>query len=194
MATYQTKDRRHDDGTSSFHNRRRPAFPVVRWGALATGSLLGIGAWALAYILGATLLVVCGVDAGAPTLWSRIFIGIYGALSASLALALAAYTAARTGGAHTVESALFYGLGLWSMSTITLVLTTSLAGFGYFTAEMLRTTPLFTVGLAAVGSLPGQMQMGSASTLGAILATLLVSLWAGLWGACRAQRRMVLRQ
>lgn len=187
MAERNLHDSHYTGGRYPAGQRRQGAsHPMVRWEALATGSLVGIGSWALAYVLGATVVLACGVDPGAAPIAARLLMGVWGGVSASMALAFAAYTAARTGGARSGENALFYGLSLWSMSTITLVTLTVLAAQGLFTQEMVRATPIFAVGLAAVGSLPQGQEWASAGTFAAILATLLVSLAFALWGSARA--------
>lgn len=183
--------RRPHGGHATRHGRpnRRLLRPMVRWSSLATGSLLGIGSWAMAYALGATVWLALGGSMAAP--WVRLCMGGYGALSASMALALAAHTAARTGGAHTVENGLLYGLALWSMSTITLVVVATLTTAGVIDAQMVQAAPILAVGLAAIGLLPGGADavgttwQAMAAVVATLVLSLLIALWGGLRGRCR---------
>lgn len=184
---------RHAPGRPQGRDRpqhyRHPRHPIIRWSCLATGSLVGIGTWALFYVLGATVAVCCGVTPANASFAARLMLGIYGALSASCALGLAAYTAARVSGAQTVENALLYGLSLWSMSTITLVTVATAASSGWVSAASLgASAPIVNVGLAAIGFSPDAVPTGGAGALGAMCCTLVLSLLIALGGALRARR------
>lgn len=177
----------------AYNSRHRPnpprAFkhPMVRWSALATGSLVGIGTWALAYVLGATGAAALGLLGENASLIGRLTLGLYGALSASMALGLAAYIAARTGGAQTEENALIYGLCLWSLSTITLVVVSTLTMCGVISPAIVAQAPVLAVGLAAVGLSPQNVEAAAVTPFLAMAFTLLISLWIALWSASRAQ-------
>jgi len=176
-------------GRDRAHHHRQPRHPIIRWSCLATGSLVGIGAWALLYVLGAMVAACCGVTPWHASFATRLIFGIYGALSASCALGLAAYTAARTSGAQTVENALLYGLCLWSMSTITLVAVATVVSSETLSAASVYTfAPIFAVGLAAIGLRPETLSTDGTGTLVAMSCTLAISLLVALGGALRARR------
>lgn len=168
---------RHTDRPSDRHMVR------VHWRGYATGSLLGIGAWAALYVLGGAL--ACSFNlfaASTPALLAQLSLGIYGAVSASAALGWGSYVAARTGQATNTEEALYYGLGMWSMSTITLVAVAAYTAAGG--AIPSGVAPLMEVGLHAVGMTAASgMGEGPTVMLWAMTMTLAVSLVLAIRGA-----------
>lgn len=178
---------RHNEHAQSHHRRghHRPRAPIVRWSALATGSLVGIASWAFLYVFGAAvwLLLVPGPSGTHAT--SQIMLGVYGGVAASMALALGAHVAARVGGVSSVENALWYGACMWSFSTITLVAVAVCAATDTMGVPAGGVGALFDVGLAAVGLLAGS-RAAPIATLWSMVATLILSLAFALVGALRA--------
>lgn len=169
-------------------HHHRPRHPQVRWSALATGSLLGIAAWAFLYLLGAAVwqTLVPGFSGTHGT--SQLLLGMYGAAAASLALGVGAFVACRVGGAQSVESAALYGLCLWSMSTLTLVTVSMLAASEWLGMPAGGLGACLDVGLAAVGMLSGAAR-APVATLWAMVATVSLSLLFALGGAFRGLPR-----
>jgi hypothetical protein len=161
--------------------------PKVYWRALATGSLVGIAFWAALYVLGAAVACSFGVAPSSHSPLAQTLLGIYGCAAASCALGVASYTAARTGGARGREGAAFYGLCLWSMSTLTLVAVAVAAASGCFAWLSSLPGSVFEVGLAAIGmQIQAQGESSPASVLWCMLATIGVSLVFSLLAAQRA--------
>jgi len=179
MAEFNRHAPGRPQGRDRAHHHRHPRHPIIRWSCLATGSLVGIGSWALLYVLGGTVAACCGITPQNASLTARLILGSYGALSASYALGLAAYTAARTSGTQTVENALLYGLCLWSMSTLTLVAVATSLG---------ASAPIFAVGLAAIGLQPDSAPTDGVGALVAMSCTLVISLFLALSGALRGRQ------
>ncbi|RYF10691.1 MAG: hypothetical protein EOO40_04705 [Deltaproteobacteria bacterium] len=176
--------------TAPHHRRAHPHRqdgPKVYWRALATGSLVGIAFWATLYVLGAAVACSFGMAPGAHSPLTQTLLGIYGCTAASCALGLASYTAARTGGARGREGAVFYGVCLWSMSTLTLVVVAVAATSGCFAWLSSLPSSVFEVGLAAIGmQIQAQAESSPASILWCMLATIGVSLVFSVLAAQRA--------
>jgi hypothetical protein len=167
------------------HDRFRGRSPFVRWQALATGSLVGIAAWAFAYTLGAAIWLSLVPGPGGVHGTSQVLLGLYGAVAASFALAAGAWVAARVGGAHTVETAALYGVCMWSLSTITLTAVAMLAASESLGMPAGGLGACLDVGLAAIGLLSGAAR-SPVVTLWAMVATVSLSLLFALGGAFRA--------
>ena len=180
----------HQATQASFYRGRRPRGPRIRWGALATGSLVGIASWAALYVAGAAVAWSLPELSLAGYVVGRAVLALYGATAASFALALAAFVAATVGDSagHPAQARL-YGVCLWSLSTITLVATSLAATCGAFASLSSEAASVVGVGLAAVGlELQPQGTVSPAGVLWAMAATVALSFVFASAGARRAAR------